>query len=267
VSRLFFPPQAVRIDSAGTPYASATAAFHLTGTTTDTDTFTDNARSVAHANPVVADSAGQFAAIYLVPSVTYRCIIKDSAGATLDDIDPVHAPIISSDVTSVDAGGYFAGTEVETILQDIGANYGKKTATGTWTATQTFSSANIAMADNAILRPEFTDFSITHTVVTQSTSTPDFDCTASNSFVVTLTENATFSLSNPSPDGKLCQIVIKIIQDASAGAYTVAWPASVDWPGGTAPVISTGNSAVDRVTLSTIDAGTTWYGDFSQAYA
>jgi len=268
MSRLFFIPQAVRINSAGTPFAAAEANFYLTGTTTRTNTYTDNARATPHANPIVADSAGQFAAAYMDPAITYRCIITEaSAGATIDDIDPVHAPIISSDITSADAGGHFAGTDVEAQLQDIGNTYGKKTATGTWTATQTFSSASIAMADNTILRPRFTDFGITHTVVTQSTSTPDFDIVNGNSFVVTLTENATFSLSSPSATGIFCQISIKVIQDGAGGAYTVTWPGSVQWPGGTNPIVSTGNGAVDRFTLSTIDAGTIWYGDFSQAYA
>ena len=93
MSRLLCIPQAVRIDSTGTPYGAAKANWYLTGTTTRTDTYSDNARSSAHANPVVADAAGQFAAIYLDPAITYRCIITQSDDTQIDDIDPVHAPI------------------------------------------------------------------------------------------------------------------------------------------------------------------------------
>lgn len=266
MSRLFHIPQAVRINSAGTPYASAEANFYLTGTTTPTNSYTDNARATPHANPVIADSAGQFAAIYLDPAVTYRCVITEaSGGATIDDIDPVHAPIISSDITAADAGGYFAGTDVEAQLQDIGNTYGKKTATGTWTADQTFS-ANLLMADNEIRRPQITDFSITHNAITSSSNAITADCSAGNSFYHLLTENTTFTLSNPSPTGNLCQIVIRIKQDGAGGAYTVTWPASVTWSGGSKPVVSTGNNAFDKFTLTTDDEGTAWYGEFGQAY-
>ena len=65
-------PQAVRVNSAGLPYGSAYISFTLTGTTTDTDTYSDNALTTTNANPVVADSGGQFSAIYLDPAVSYR---------------------------------------------------------------------------------------------------------------------------------------------------------------------------------------------------
>jgi len=267
MSRLFFIPQAVRINSTGTPFAAAEANFYLTGGTTRTDTYTNNARSVAHANPVISDSAGQWAAIYLDPAITYRCIItQSSGGAQIDDIDPVHAPFAAIEITVADAGAHFAGTEVETILTDLGANYGKKTATGTWTANQTFSSANLLMADNVLERPEIKDFGLTHNAITSSSNAITADASTGNSFFHLLTENTTFTLSNPSPTGKLCQIIIRIKQDGAGGAHTVTWPASVKWGGGSKPVVSTGNDAVDKFTLTTDDAGTSWFGEFAQAY-
>jgi len=267
MSRLFFIPQAVRIDSTGTPFAAATARFHLTGTTTDTDTYTNNARTVAHANPVVADSAGQFAAIYLDPAITYRCIIRDSAAALIDDIDPVHAPFAASEITVADAGGHFAGTEVETVLQDLGANYFKLSATETVTANTTWS-ANILMADNEIQRPLLKDYAIKHNAVSSSSGTVVLDLTTGNSFVTTLTENiTTVTLSNPPATGIYGQLVWKIIQDGAGGAHTVTFPASVLWPSGTAPTITVTNDAIDEITLRTIDAGTQWRGSFSQAFS
>jgi len=47
----------------------------------------------------------------------------------------------------------------------------------------------------------------------------------------------------------------------------VTWPAGVKWPGGTAPVITTANNAIDEINLRTIDAGTEYRGSFSQAFA
>ena len=267
MSQLFHLPQAVRVDSTGTPYGSAEANFYLTGTVTRTNTYTDSARTTPHSNPVVADSSGQFAPIYLDPAITYRVIITESgAGATIDDTDPYGTPLTSSDILVVDAGGYYAGTEVETVLADIGANYPKNATTETISANWTWS-ANILMADNVLERPEIKDFGLTHNAITSSSNAITADCSTGNSFYHLLTENTTFTLSNPSPTGKLCQIVIRIKQDGAGGAYTVAWPAAVTWGGGTAPVMSTGNDAVDKFTLTTDDAGTTWFGEFAQAYA
>lgn len=269
MARLFTMPQAVRVNSAGLPYAGAKINFYLTGTTTPTDTYQESSLTTTHANPVVANAAGQFAAIYLDPSITYKVVITDSSNNTLDTVDPVSVPITGADIAITDTGGYFAGTEVETILADIGANYAKKSAANTWTQDQTFSGADLLMADNLVARPEIKDFGITHNAVLQSPSgTIDFDCSTGNSFYHLLTANiSTMTLSNPSPTGKFCQITIVIKQDGAGGAYTVAWPSSVKWVSATAPVISTGNNAVDIVTLFTIDEGTNWYGNFAQAYA
>ncbi len=268
MSRLFFIPQAVRINSTGTPFAAAEANFHLTGTTTDTDIYTNNARSIAHANPVIADSAGQFPAIYLDPAITYRCIITQaSAGAQIDDIDPVHAPIVAADITVTDSGGFFAGSEVEAVLQDIGANYPKNATTETISAKWTWSD-DIAMADNEIQRSVLTDYAVTHNAVSSSSNVVVLDLSTGNSFVTTLTENiTTVTLSNPPATGTYGQLVWKIIQDGAGGAHTVSFPSSVLWPGGTAPTITVSNDAIDEVTLRTIDAGTEWRGSFSQAFA
>jgi hypothetical protein len=270
MSQLFYLPQAVRVDSSGAPYAGAKANFYLTGTTTRTNTFTDSALSVAHDNPVVADSAGQFAPIYLVPGTTYRCVITESDDTQIDDVDPVRSPLTASDIAIVDNGNYYAGIEVETALADVGANYAKRSDAGTWTADQTFSGATLKMADEVIERAEIKDYSVTHQSISSVMGKLTIDLTTGNSFVTTLTENITdVVINNASPTGKYCQFTIKVIQDGAGGAYTVDFEASetVLWPGGTAPTITAANDAIDKVTLETIDEGTTWIGNFSQAYA
>jgi len=266
MSQLFHLPQAVRVNSTGTPYALAEANFYLTGTTTRTNSYTDSARTTPHANPVVADAAGQFAPIYLDPAITYRSIITEaSAGAVLDDTDPYGTPLTSSDILVVDAGGYYAGTEVETVLADIGANFPRNATTETISANWTFS-ASLLMADNIIQRPEIQDFSITHNAITSTLNAITADCSTGNSFYHLLTENTTFTLSNPSPTNSLCQIIVRIQQGGAGGAYTVTWPASVSWAGGSSPTQTVTNDAVDKYTLTTSDAGTAWFGEFGQAY-
>jgi len=267
MSQLFHLPQAVRVDSTGAPYALAEANFYLTGTTTRTNSYTDSARGTPHENPVIAGGDGQFDEIYLDPAITYRVVITEaSAGSQISDTDPYGTPLTAADILVVDAGGHYAGTEVETILTDIGANYPKNATTETISAAWTWS-ATIHMADNIIERPEIKDFGLTHNAITSSTNAITADCSTGNSFYHLLTENTTFTLSNPAPTGKLTQIVIRIKQDGAGGAHTVAWPGTVTWGGGTAPVMSTGNDAIDKFTLTTDDAGTLWFGEFAQAYA
>lgn len=72
--------------------------------------------------------------------------------------------------------------------------------------------------------------------------------------------NITLTLSNPIPRQAY---IIKIIQGVTA--RTVTWPGTVKWPGGTAPVISTTNNDEDLITLWW--DGTSYYGNFQQAYA
>jgi hypothetical protein len=41
---------------------------------------------------------------------------------------------------------------------------------------------------------------------------------------------------------------------------TIAWPASVDWAGGSAPDVTSGAAKIDIYTFFTLDEGTIWYG-------
>jgi hypothetical protein len=273
MSQLFHLPQAVRVDSTGAPYGGAKANFYLTGTTTRTNTYTNNARTIAHANPVVADSAGQFPPIYLDPAITYRCVITESDDTQLDDTDPYGSVLTGADIAVTDAGGYYAGTNVETVLADIGANYPKNADTETISAQWTFS-GGAAFADSVVERPEMKDYSFTHNVLTQTTATITLDMSTGNSFFVVLTENATIAITNPPPTGKAGQLVVRIQQDGSGGAYTVTWPegngtstALAHWAGGSKPVMTTSNDAIDKFTFTTDDAGLNYYGEFGQAYA
>ena len=125
----------------------------------------------------------------------------------------------------------------------------------------------INMADTVLSRPAIIDYGITHTAPSSSSGTLVLDMALGNSFSVTLTENVTtVTLSNPPATGTFGELVVLFTQDGT-GSRTVTWPASVNWPGGTAPVITAAAASVDQVVLNTRDAGTTWYGNFSQDYS
>jgi len=88
MSRIFQLPRQVVIDG-GVASGAARANFYLTGTTTRTNTYTDAALTTPHANPVIANSAGEFAVIYLDSDTVYRLILNDSVSALIYDEDPV----------------------------------------------------------------------------------------------------------------------------------------------------------------------------------
>ena len=100
----------------------------------------------------------------------------------------------------------------------------------------------------------------TYAAVTSSSNATTVDCHAGNSFSHTLTENTTFTFSNPPASGTAYTFSIEIIQDASASGYTVTWPTSVDWPAATAPTLTATASAKDVFVFTTRDGGTNWYG-------
>ena len=99
-----------------------------------------------------------------------------------------------------------------------------------------------------------------YNAVTSSSNATTVDCETGNVFSHTLTENTTFTFSNPPSSGTAYAFAIRIVQDASASEYTVTWPSSVDWPSATAPDLSVNANAVDWFVFSTVDGGTTWYG-------
>jgi hypothetical protein len=100
----------------------------------------------------------------------------------------------------------------------------------------------------------------TYAAVTSSSNATTIDCEAGNVFSHTLSENTTFTFSNPPSSGTAYGFSLKIVQDAGASGYTVTWPTSVDWPDATAPTLTSTASAVDQFVFYTHDGGTTWYG-------
>jgi hypothetical protein len=99
-----------------------------------------------------------------------------------------------------------------------------------------------------------------YAAVTSSSNATTVDCETGNTFMHTLTENTTFTFSNPPASGTAYSMSIEIIQDASASGYTVTWPTSVDWPSATAPTLTATASAVDVFVFTTRDGGTNWLG-------
>lgn len=115
------------IGSDGLAMSGAKLYFYLTGTTTPTNTYTSSTLGTPNANPVVADSGGLFAAIYLDPAVTYRVILKTSGGTTIQDIDPYASAVVPVEAS---AGEVTAGTATTVFISPRRAGAGGVTLIG-----------------------------------------------------------------------------------------------------------------------------------------
>ena len=96
------------------------------------------------------------------------------------------------------------------------------------------------------------------TSVSSSSGAATINLRDGNVFEHDLTENVTYTFSNPASSGRASAFILKVIQDSTARSIT--WPNSVDWASATAPTITTTNNGVDVFGFLTIDGGTTYYG-------
>jgi hypothetical protein len=153
---------------------------------------------------------------------------------------------------SVSSTFTLGGTAVTSTAAEL--NYLDVTTLGTTEASKavTADANGVITFDNGI--------SEEYTAVTSSSNATTVNLRDGTNFSHTLTENTTFTFSNPASSGKTSSFTLKLVQDASASGYTVTWPASVDWPAATAPTLTATASAVDYFVFITHDGGTTWYG-------
>ena len=98
------------------------------------------------------------------------------------------------------------------------------------------------------------------TSITSSSNAATLNLRDGDNFTHTLTENVTYTFSNPAASGKVSAFTLKVVQDASASGYTITWPTSVDWAAATAPTLTADANAVDYFVFITTDGGTTYYG-------
>ena len=112
----------------------------------------------------------------------------------------------------------------------------------------------------------FLDFTVGQQLQITIAGTFTIDYRQGQSIHTTLNQNITSIVINNVPaSGKLAQIELEITQDASV-ARTITWPGSVQWPGGTAPDLST-LSSKHLVHLRSRDGGATWLGTFASDFS
>jgi hypothetical protein len=97
------------------------------------------------------------------------------------------------------------------------------------------------------------------TVVALSGTTPTVDCDEGNSFTLTTSGNTTFTFDYAGINLTTDDSYSFVLKVTAGGTHTLTWPASVDWPGGTAPD-APASGETDVFVFYTTDGGTTWYG-------
>lgn len=91
-----------------------------------------------------------------------------------------------------------------------------------------------------------------------STNTLTLDCAAANVFAVSMTANInTLTFTNVPTSPTAFGLTLSCTADGTA--RTISWGASVKWPAGAPPTLSSTNGKVDTFVLYTYDGGTTWY--------
>ena len=120
------------------------------------------------------------------------------------------------------------------------------------------SRTRIDLDDQTLQKPVLKDYGEAR-IAENSGAAYTIDLTRGNVHETTLTDNCTFTFSNPPPSGIAGSFTLILKQDGT-GSRTATWPASVDWPSGTAPTLTTTASAVDIVSFTTTDGGTIWWG-------
>jgi hypothetical protein len=99
--------------------------------------------------------------------------------------------------------------------------------------------------------------------VASAGATPTINLANGNVQMVTLSANATISLTGAT-NSVACSLSLYLAQNGTGG-WTVTWPASVKWPSGVAPALSSGANKIDLIILETLNGGTTWFGSLAGA--
>lgn len=153
-AKLFYLPFRPALDANGLTISGATLTFYATGTTTPQTVFADSGLSVPLANPVTANAAGVWPAIYLDNTLTYRCVLKDADGATLNDSDPYLADVADAVTSSLTAVANAAAASASSASSSATAAAASATAAATSATNASTSAATAASyASSAINAP------------------------------------------------------------------------------------------------------------------
>lgn len=119
-------------------------------------------------------------------------------------------------------------------------------------------SNNATISTPTVNQPVLTALRETEIALSIVANAITIDCNAASVFYIPLNANiTTITFTNVPAAGRAFSIVLSI--EADGTPRTITWPASVKWPSGVAPTLTSTAGKVDTLTLYTYDAGTKWY--------
>jgi hypothetical protein len=119
----------------------------------------------------------------------------------------------------------------------------------------TFDGTSLSVTGNVVVTTFITSTTFRETYSDQGTGgSVTLDLATANNFRRQFNGTATVSFSNAPASNAFGFTLLTV----NAGAYSITWPASVDWVGGTAPILT--SSGVDVLAFYTFNGGTTYYG-------
>ena len=178
---------------------------------------------------------------FVVNSSGYDCTFSQGTGGNIT---------VANNATKIlYADGAGAGAAVNEIADDLAIL--NVTTLGLTEASKvvTADANGVVSFDNGIIEES--------TAITSSSNAATLDLQDGTNFTHTLTEDVTYTFSNPAASGRVSAFTLKVTQDSTA--RTITWP-TVEWPDATAPTLSTASGAVDVFVFVTYDGGTTYYG-------
>lgn len=153
-AKLWYLPWRPALDANGLTISGATLTFYATGTTTLQNVYADSGLVTPLTNPVTANAAGVWPAIYLNDALTYRCVLKDADGVTLNDQDPYLADVadtVTSSLTAVANAAAASASAASTSATNAATSATNAAASAT--AASTSATAAAGSASTAINAP------------------------------------------------------------------------------------------------------------------
>ena len=158
-------------------------------------------------------------------------------------------------------------TNITAINQFAVSAFDKANTGGTFTGNVTIQQ-NLTVANNSSansysingsqyigINRAITYYGTTHNALGSGSGSRTIDLSLGNFVSSTITGATTWTFTNPIASPAAIGFVLEL---TNGGSATQTWPASVKWPGGTAPTLTV--SGIDVLTFFTDDGGTNWRG-------
>jgi hypothetical protein len=161
------------------------------------------------------------------------------------------AAIADTKLATISTAGKVSGSAITS------GTIGGSTAIGTSGAIAT--TGAVAVGQSSAASNTKLDLAGTYAQTVVTVSALDINCSLGNYFVKTISANSTFTFSSV-PASRAYSFTLELTHTSG----TITWPTAVQWPGGTAPTLTTGKTHL--FTFVTDDGGTRWRGSFLADY-